>query len=105
MMSAWRLMRGTNGGTFRTPNVTAVFPAASRPLDKPATTDAPACMLSALALTQPDTLPLSEFASTKTQPPSTEVTRTVAPWFICVNTAEDASFSARISVGRNTLAF
>jgi hypothetical protein len=48
---------------------------------------------------------LSEFASTNTQPPSTEVIRTVAPWFTWTRTAEDANFSARISVGRITLAF
>ena len=98
-------MRGADPGTLRTPSVRALLPAASRPLDKPATAEAPACMFSALARNQPETRPDGPLISTSAHPPSTDSTRTGTPELTGVSTAEVASLSARSSADRLTVAF
>jgi hypothetical protein len=62
-------------------------------------------MFNALALTQPATLPWVLAISTKTQPPSTETTRTAVPAATGASTDDEASFSALNSAGRLTVAF
>src|SRR5574343_84177 len=89
---------------LRTPSVRALLPAASRPLDRPASAEPWACKFRLLARTQPDTRPAAVAVSTRAQPPSSALTLTAAPEATEASTWAEPSLSARSSVARDKVA-